>query len=116
MATNRDDSFMPVLPNDEAQGPRWRRSETEDLSKTLRVIEVPCSAWLGGLCLLPVLVISGLVGLVLSLGNLSSSHALWNPRLQFFSSPEQRTTTSMTDSKARTGETLSIVKREALAL
>jgi hypothetical protein len=37
------------LPNDEAQTPRWWRSETETFPQSLGVIEVVCSAWFGGL-------------------------------------------------------------------
>jgi len=36
-----------VLPNDEAQTPRWGHPNSMVFSQALRVIGVVCSAWLG---------------------------------------------------------------------
>ena len=43
----------PQWPNDEAQAPRWVRSNTETFPKTPRVTEVACSAWFGCLSFMP---------------------------------------------------------------
>jgi hypothetical protein len=48
------DGSLPALPNDEAQTPRWWRSETETFTQSLGVIEVVCSAWFA---LLPIVVL-----------------------------------------------------------
>ena len=43
--TLRDSRAYSVLPNDEAQTPRWGRPNSVVFSNTLRVIGVVCSAW-----------------------------------------------------------------------
>jgi len=41
--------LLLVLPNDEAQTPRWVRSNSETFPNPLRATEVVCSAWFGRL-------------------------------------------------------------------